>query len=71
MFNLQTTVADLSILSHLEHAKECFACGTTYYTVGTPLPIAGLCSKCNAELIAISKEDKLFNEQTNERNFEL
>ena len=71
MFNLQTTTADLSILSHLEHAKECFACGTNYYTFGNTLPVAGLCLRCNAELIAISKEDELFNEQTNERNFEL
>lgn len=58
MFNLQTV--DLT-LPYLEHAKECFACGTTYYTVGTPLPVAGLCSRCNAELIAISKEDELIN----------
>jgi hypothetical protein len=68
MFNLQTV--DLT-LPYLEHAKECFACGTNYYTFGTPLPVAGLCSGCNAELITISKEDELFNEQTNETNFEL
>jgi hypothetical protein len=68
MFNLQTV--DLT-LPYLEHAKECFACGTNYYTFGTPLPVAGLCSRCNAELITMSKEDELFNEQTNERNFEL
>ena len=69
MFNLQTVELTLP---YLEHAKECFACGTNYYTFGESLPVQGLCSKCNTELIAISKEDELLNKTvTDETNFEL
>jgi predicted nucleic acid-binding Zn-ribbon protein len=52
-------------------ASECFACGHYFHTINCVHEIVhGLCSQCNAELLQISKEEKLLNNENDETEFE-
>lgn len=52
-------------------ANECFACGHYFHsTTYVHNIVHGLCSQCNAELLQISKEEKQFNYENDETEFE-
>jgi len=51
-------------------AQECISCGANYYTTDDS-HTDGLCPGCNAELLAISKEEKPITDENYEQEFEL
>jgi len=67
MFKLNFT--DYGFNVDLIEAQECISCGTNYYTTDNS-HTDGLCTGCNAELLAISKEDKPITNENYEQEFE-
>jgi predicted RNA-binding Zn-ribbon protein involved in translation (DUF1610 family) len=68
MFKLHLTEQGL-VMSLIE-AQECISCGMNFYTTDES-HVDELCPGCNAELLAISKEEKPLNDENNEQEFEI
>lgn len=68
MFKFDFT--DYGFSMNLIEAQECISCGVNYYSTDNS-HIDGLCPRCNAELLAISKEEKPITNENYEQEFEL
>lgn len=68
MFKINITNYGFSM--NLIETQECISCGANYCPIDNS-HVEGLCPKCNAELLNISKEDKPVTNDDYEQNFEL